>query len=143
MAHVWISLAQDEDGYPPFTEEQLHTREVGTDRHEVLSVPAFAKGIAVGDILATKSVGEELWATHVESEGKRWCVRIVALGGFDDERIVEVFDSMGALATKTPYGVVTLDVGPDVDAQHLLAELESGLTEGNWDYDVGVMPTAG
>lgn len=143
MAHVWISLPQDDEGYPPFTEEQLHTREVDTDLHEVLSVPVFAKGIAVGDTLATRTVGDELWATHVESEGDRWCVRIVPLGGYDEERIVEVFDSMGAAAARTPYGVVTVDVGPEVDAQHLMAELDSGLDEGDWDYDVGVTPNAG
>ena len=49
---------------------------------------------------------------------------------------------MGANATLTPYGIVTLDVGPQVDADHLMAELRAGREAGDWDYDVGVSPAS-
>lgn len=140
MPHVWISLTQDEDGYPPYTQEQLPTREVGPDLHEVLAVPVFAKGIAVGDVLATQSVGDEIWATSVSDEGDRWCARVVGLGGFDEDRIVEIFESMGGTASITSYGVVTLDFGPQVDGEHVVNELRAGRDEGDWDFDVGVVP---
>ena len=139
-AHVWIALEQ-EDGFPPFSEEQLHTRAVGGGLYELLTTPVFARGVAVGDLLAVTDVDGELWATEVAAEGDHWCGRVVALGGFDEDRIAEILVSMGATVSPTPYGVLTFDASPDVDAEHFIAELDAGVAAGDWDYDLSVAPT--
>ena len=143
MSHVWISLPQDEDGYPPFTEEQLHVHEVAPGEYELDAPPAFAHGIAVGDVLGTQSMDDgTVWVTHVVQTGDHWCSRVVPLNSFSMDRVVEVFASMGVTARATDFGVATLDVGPEVDVAHVMAELEAGRAEGDWDFDLGVDPRA-
>lgn len=141
MAHVWINLPQDEDGYPPFTEEQLHTTPVGENLHRLESTPAFAYGIAVGDVLRTKSVEDDSeWVTEVAEQGNHWCSRIVPLNGTETQRIVDLMASMGGTAVGTTYGLVTVDFEAGVDSKHVLAELQAGREAGDWDYDLGVKP---
>lgn len=141
MAHVWISLQQDEDGYPPYAEEQLHTTEVGENQHKLESTPAFAPGIAVGDVLGTQTMENgEIWATHVEQTGDHWCSRIVPLNGTPEQRILDVMASMGGTARETPYGLVTVDFDAGADVKHVMAELEAGRADGEWDFDLGVDP---
>lgn len=144
MPHVWIALEQDAEGWPPVTEEEVRTEEIGENLHRITSTPVFVPGVAVGDVLATETQPDaSVWAVAVAEQGNHWCSRVVPLGGFDPERIVEVFDSMGARTTLTRYGIVTLDVGPGIDARHVLDELEAGRAEGDWDFDLGVTPELG
>lgn len=141
MAHVWINLAQDADGYPPVTEEELHTEPVGPNLHRLLATPAFAYGIAVGDVLRSSAVDDGTeWVVAVEEQGDHWCSRIVPFGDVEMQRIVDLMTSMGGTATATTYGLVTADFGPTVDAGHVLAELQAGREDGDWDYDLGVRP---
>ncbi|MGA4506848.1 DUF4265 domain-containing protein [Propionibacteriaceae bacterium G1746] len=143
MSHIWISLPQDEDGYPPFAEEQLHTTPVGENLHRLEATPAFAVGIAVDDVLRTQTLADGTeWATEVVEQGDHWCSRIVGLNGYEHERIVEIMASMGGTAADTPYGLVTVDFDASVDVKHVLAELEAGRREGDWDFDLGVDPRA-
>lgn len=139
MAHVWISLAQHED--PPFTEEQLHTHPVGEDRHRLESTPAFAYGIAVGDVVETQDTADgRSWIISVAEQGDHWCTRVVPLNGFDIEKIVDVMASMGGTASQTVFGLVTVDFDAAVDVKHVMAELTAGRDAGNWDFDLGVRP---
>ncbi|GAB3716486.1 DUF4265 domain-containing protein [Mariniluteicoccus flavus] len=139
MTHLWIALEQDDDGYPPFVEEELHATAVGPDLYRIDRAPAFAYGIAVGDVVATTTTEDgRVWATSVAVEGDHWCARVVPLGGVEMGRVVKVFTSMGVNASATDYGVVTLDVPAGVEVEHVLAELRAGRDEGDWDFDVGV-----
>lgn len=143
MAHVWIALARDADGYPPVEEEQLHVATTGTDLATLTATPAFAPGLAVGDVLRTRTTADgRVWATAVASQGDHWCSRVVPLNDKPAGRVVEIFASMGCTATATEFGLVTVDVPPEADRDHVLRELHAGRDEGDWNFDLGVDPTA-
>lgn len=141
MAHIWIGLERDADGYPPYAQEQLHVEQLGEDLVELSSTPVFAPGLAVGDVLRTRAASDgESWATDVVRQGDHWCSRVVPLNGYPAERAVEVFNSMGCAAHKTQFGLVTVDVAVHVEAGHVLNELRAGRDDGDWDFDLGVDP---
>lgn len=143
MAHVWISLPQDEDGYPPFEQEQLHTTEVGTDQHRLDATPAFAYGLAVGDILGTQTMPNgEVWTTHVVEQGDHWCSRVVPLNGTEPQDILDVMAHLGGTPQWTDFHLAAVDFDPSVDVDHALAALQGGRESGQWDYDLGVDPRA-
>ena len=141
MREIFVGLKQDDEGWPPVTHEHLEAEFVGPSRYRVLSAPVFAQGMAVNDIVATKNHDGREWVTHVVKNSDHGLLRVVVLDdNLDKEYVVKVFDSMGCNAVLTSFGIITIDVPPTVDAEHVLQELNAGFDEGDWDFEVPVRP---
>ena len=141
MRGIFVGLKQDDEGWPPITHEHLEAEFVGPSRYRVLSAPVFAQGMAVNDIVATKNHDGREWVTHVVEEADHGLMRVVVLDdSLDREHVVKVFNSMGCNAVLTSFGIITIDVPPTVDAEHVLQELNAGFDEGDWDFEVPVRP---
>lgn len=141
MREIFVGLKQDDEGWPPITHEHLEAEFVGPSRYRVLSAPVFAQGMAVNDIVATKNHDGREWVTHVVEEADHGLMRVVVRDdSLDREHVVKVFNSMGCNAVLTSFGIITIDVPPTVDAEHVLQELNAGFDEGDWDFEVPVRP---
>ena len=141
MREIFVGLKQDDEGWPPVTHEHLEAEFVGPSRYRVLSAPVFAQGMAVNDIVATKNHDGREWVTHVVKNSDHGLFRVVVLDdNLDKEYVVKVFDSMGCNAVLTSFGIITIDVPPTVDAEHVLQELNAGFDEEDWDFEVPVRP---
>jgi hypothetical protein len=60
-----IRLRQDEAGYPPFSAEEVEASEVGDHRFRLESVPSFAFGLALGDVVRVGHYGADLWVEEL------------------------------------------------------------------------------
>lgn len=141
MREIFVGLEQDEDNYPPFTHEHLQAEFVESSRYRILAAPAFAESMAVGDVVATKNHDGREWVTHVVKNSDHGLFRVVVRDdNLDREHVVKVFNSMGCNAVLTSFGIITIDVPPTVDAEHVLQELNAGFDEGDWDFEVPVRP---
>ena len=141
MREIFVGLKQDDEGWPPVTHEHLEAEFVGPSRYRVLSAPVFAQGMAVNDIVATKNHDGREWVTHVVEEADHGLMRVVVRDdSLDREHVVKVFNSMGCNAVLTSFGIITIDVPPTVDAEHVLQELHAGFDEGDWDFEAPVRP---
>lgn len=140
MAHVVINLPQV-DGYPPYSEEELHTTELDEGLHRLDITPTFAMGIAVGDVLCTESVDDgTVWATSVAVQGDHWCSRIVPFGDTTMDSIIAVMTDVGGTAHDSGYGLVAVDFDATVDVEAVIHALEQGRAEECWDFGLGVDP---
>ena len=138
--HAYVSLEQDEDGYPPFETEELEVELRHDGACTVLGVPVFTDGIAVDDIVSVVQIEDDdrWWVTSVMLASGHGTVRVAPLGDTTAEEVVAELDGLGCVAHDTPHGLVAVDVPPDVDPGALTALLEAGQSAGRWGFDVGV-----
>jgi hypothetical protein len=138
--HAYVSLEQDEDGYPPFESEQLDVELRHDGACTVVGIPVFTNGIAVDDIVWVIQTDEDdrWWVTSVMLASGHGTVRVVPFGETSFDEIVAELEAIGCVAHGTDFGVVAVDVLPDVDADALDGVLDAGRAAGRWDFDVGV-----
>lgn len=143
--HVYVSLERDEDGYPPVDAEELDAIEVGIEQFELVSAPAFAYGIAPGDVLrAVERPDGCLWAVEVVRSSENWLARVIPSAGRPAAPAAAEFASLGCETRETGFGLVTVVVPPAVPAVRILCRLYEGQDgSGEWHFDVGVAPDVG
>ncbi len=142
--HVYVETHVDDDGYPPFKAEELDAEELGPGRARLLGVPLFVYGMARGDVFqfeVRRSDGLP-WLVAVVEHSGHWTARVVSLVGEDLESIARQFVELGCDAYSTPYGLVPIDVPPEVAKEPVLALLRAGRANSRWDFDLGVDPEA-
>ena len=138
--HAYVSLEQDEDGYPPFESEELDVELRHDGACTVVGIPVFTNGIAVDDIVSVIQTDEDdrWWVTSVMLASGHGTVRVVPFGETSFDEIVAELEAVGCVAHGTDFGVVAVDVLPDVDGDALTGVLEAGRSAGRWEFDVGV-----
>ncbi len=137
---AYVSLEQDEDGYPPFDSEELDVELRHDGACTVVGVPVFTNGIAVDDIVSVVQTEDDdrWWVTSVMLASGHGTVRVVPHGDTTFDEIVAELEAVGCRAHGTDFGVVGVDVPPEVDPEALNASLTAGRATGRWDFDVGV-----
>lgn len=140
--HVYVAVERDEDGYPPVDAEELDAVAVGVDQFELLSAPAFAYGIAPGDILrAAEGQDGSLWATEVVRSSAAWLARVIPREGRPTAPVAEEFARLGCATRSTRFALVTVVVPPSVPAAKILRRLYEGQDDSQeWYFDLGVAP---
>ena len=138
--HAYVSLEQDEDGYPPFDSEELEVELRHDGACTVVGVPVFTNGIAVDDIVSVIQTEDDdrWWVTSVMLASGHGTVRVVPHGETTFDEIVTELGALGCVAHGTDFGVVAVDVPPEVDADALDGVLMGGRASGRWEFDVGV-----
>lgn len=137
-----VRLQRDPSGYPPFESEELSGQRLEEHLFELLTAPAFAFGLARGDVVRARHFPEMrgLWLDEFVSAGRHSNVRAITLGGrvSDEPRLIAV--RHGGVVSQTPVeGLIAIDVPPDADFRAMFEELRAGRVAGEWDIEVGVM----
>lgn len=142
MTNVYVKLQQDADGYPPFEAEEIAATPVGRGRCRIEGIPVFVEGLARGDVVEVVNVqgDKRIWATQVLDSGGHWTVRVLPWKPEALHRVAHHFIHLGCNAKVTQYGLVAVDVPPDVPARRIMSALEHGKVAGEWDFDLGVSP---
>ncbi|MFC8519584.1 DUF4265 domain-containing protein [Streptomyces sp. NPDC057257] len=142
MTHVYVSLERDEDGYPPFDEEEIDATEMGGGRFRIEGVPVFVYGLAVGDVVKVARVhgDDRLWVTEVVEQAGHWTSRVVPKDPAALDDVASLFQELGCRAHATPFGLVAVDVPASAPAGPVLALLDQGAAAGRWHFDLGVGP---
>ena len=138
--HAYVSLEQDEDGYPPFDSEELEVELRHDGACTVVGVPVFTNGIAVDDIVSVVQTEDDdrWWVTSVMLASGHGTVRVVPHGHTSFDQIVAELEAVGCAAHGTDFGVVAVDVPPEADAEALGEVLAAGRASGRWEFDRGV-----
>lgn len=145
---VVFELPRDDDGWPPAASEGLWAVTVTSDTVRLHNTPWFVRGVANGDLIRVRrSEDGQLWADERLEWSGRCAIRIIPfkagpLGG-SRRRVLDAFAPLGVTGEGIEqYGMVALDVPPDVDLAAVKRLLEDGTRDGWWDYEEGCVGDA-
>jgi hypothetical protein len=140
--HVYVKLQQDADGYPPFEAEEIAASSLDNGRCRIDGIPVFVDGLACGDVVEVVHVQGDtrIWATQVLESGGHWTVRVLPWKPEALHSVAHHFMRLGCKANATQFGLVAVDVPPNVPARRIMSALEHGKVAGEWDFDLGVSP---
>jgi len=145
---VVFELPRDDDGWPPVAREGLWAVPVTSDTVRLENSPWFVRGVANGDLIRVRR-GEDgqMWAGE-RLEWSGYCtIRIIPfregpLGG-SRQRVLDAFTPLGVTGEGiAQYGMVALDVPPNVDLAAVKRLLRDGVRDGWWDYEEGCVGDA-
>jgi len=144
MSKVHVRLAT-EGGWPPVAFEELDAKFLGDHRYQLLSPPAFAKRLAVGDVVHVEHYGlpEQIWVDSVIESSGHSTVRVIffqAAGRESEDSLKREFDGLGVRVYETAFqGLIAVDIPAEVDYRFVRAILDEGESRKLWDFDEGAI----
>lgn len=137
-----VKLEQDDSGFPPYASEELLADSVGDHLYRLDTVPAFALGLARGDVVRVAHYGPEAtpWVDDIVEESGHSAVRVISLDGRPMDELKRLCESLGCTTFPTMVdGMMAVDVPPEAHFAQLAKHLDAGCHECKWDYSVGVV----
>ncbi|MEV4258295.1 DUF4265 domain-containing protein [Spirillospora sp. NPDC049652] len=140
--HVRLTV---EGGWPPVAFEELEARPRGDHRFELTSPPAFARRLAVRDVVRVAHHGspEQVWVESLIEPGGHSTVRVIFFEAAGREPEVDLrreLDRLGARIYETGFqGMISVDIPGGVDFDSARAFLDDGESRNFWEYDEGVI----
>jgi len=145
---VVFEVPRDDDGWPPVAREGLWAVPVTSDTVRLHNSPWFVRGVANGDLIRVrKDEDGQLWADERLEWSGTCTIRVVPFrkGPLDGsrQRVLDAFAPLGVNGEGVEqYGIVALDVPPDVDLAAVKRLLREGARDGWWDYEEGCVGDA-
>ena len=137
--HLLIRLVQDNSGYPPFSAEEVDATEVADHTFRLEGVPAFAFGLARGDVVRTAHDGSQQWIEELIEPSGHSAVRVIGLAGRSVDDVKATLELLGCLTFPTVIdGMIAVDVPPHVDFDEVRGLLLQGRELSHWDFSEGV-----
>jgi hypothetical protein len=130
-----IRLQQD-DQWPPFDCEEVLGEPEGERRYRLLTAPAFARRLAVGDVVtAHRDSTGWLWIDGVVQRGDHSTVRVLVRRAEAESGLSAALDAQGCRVSSSPLpDLLVVDVPGPVDYAAVRALLEEGERQGDWEY---------
>ena len=145
---VVFELPRGDDGWPPVAREGLWGVQVTSDTVRLHNSPWFARGVANGDLIRVRRGEDGQLRAEDRLEWSGYCtIRIIPfrdgpLGG-SRQRVLDAFSPLGVTGEGIEqYGMVALDVPPDVDLAAVKRLLREGTHAGWWEYEEGCIGDA-
>ena len=140
--HVRLTV---EGGWPPVAFEEVEAKSLGDHRYELVSPPAFAKRLAVGDVVHIVHHGspEQVWVDSVIESSGHSTVRVIffrAVGRESEDNLRCELVRLGAQIHETAFrGLIAVDIPDEVNYGSLRAVLDEGESQKLWEFDEGVI----
>ncbi|MEV5752120.1 DUF4265 domain-containing protein [Actinoallomurus sp. NPDC052308] len=134
-----------EGGWPPVAFEEVEARSLGDHRYELVSPPAFAKRLAVGDVVGVVYHGspEQAWVDSVLESSGHSTVRVIffqAAGREPEDNLRRELDRLGVQIHETAFrGLIAVDIPGGVNYDFVRAILEEGESRKLWEFDEGAI----
>lgn len=142
-AHVkmLVHLEQDEDGYPPTTEESLWVLPMEGGLFQVDNIPFFAWDLALGDVVAAEPE-EGVWRfKRVIRRSGHATLRLLLYDVAEVPTAIERFARLGCLSERSHIpGLIVLDVPPSTPWTEVKRLLVEGEAEERWGYEEACVP---
>ena len=145
-SEVHVRLAV-EDGWPPVAFEVLAAKPLGDHRYQLLSPPAFAEQLAIGDVVSVEHPEvpdpEQVWVDSVIESSGHSTVRVVffeAAGAEAESALRRDLEALGAQVHGTGFqGLIAVDIPGEVDYRAVRELLGEGESQELWDFDEGAI----
>ncbi|MFE7105462.1 DUF4265 domain-containing protein [Streptomyces sp. NPDC057575] len=140
--HVRLAV---EGGWPPVAFEEIKAKFLGDHQYELTSPPAFAKRLAVGDIVRVRHHGspERAWVDSIVESSGHSTVRVIffrAAGQVTEVGLRRELDRFGARVHETTFeGMIAVDIPGEVEYGAVRAILEEGESQKFWEFDEGAI----
>lgn len=135
---VRFPLEQDEDGYPPASDELLWAQLVSDGVYRVDNIPFFVRGISLGDEVCVETIDGELIYRSVHREGGHRTIRLLV---GDELQVPRIRDELRALGCPSELShipiLVAVDVPPAVQASVIRGYLDRSMHAGVFEYEEG------
>jgi len=144
ISRIHVRLAV-EGGWPPVAFEELEAKPLGDHRYRLLSPPAFAKRLAVGDVVHVEHHGspEQAWVDSVIEPSGHSTVRVIffeAAGHASEESLRRELEGLGVQIHETGLrGLIAVDIPGEVSYPSVRALLDEGESQGRWEFDEGTI----
>ncbi|HEX5597590.1 MAG TPA: DUF4265 domain-containing protein [Micromonosporaceae bacterium] len=127
---------QQDDVWPPFDCEEVRGQPVGDHRYRVLTPPAFAKRLAVDDIVtASPDATGRMWINAMVERGAHSTIRVILLQPGRESELTSALTAQGCRVGPSPLpGLLTVDVPESVDYAEVRSLLEAGERRGEWEF---------
>lgn len=142
---VRFALEPDQDGWPPVNSEGLWTLKMTEWLYKVDNVPWFVRNLAACDVVVARLDQEGvLWFEEKREWGGHLTIRVVLHGASvlaEELRLfIDLLKPYGVCAEGiVQYGMVAVDVPPDVPLAALKALLVEGEKDGRWSFEEGLV----
>jgi len=142
FVHVRFELPRDADNpdWPPSTAELMWAEPYAGNLAILRSVPFYARGVAFGDLIATRSEdGMAAFESVIEHNGHS-TYRIAMLSGEAEKAFAEWWRPLADLGCEYERAndvLIAVDMSPSVDVHAAYQVLEKGEKEGIWDFEEG------
>jgi hypothetical protein len=136
-----VHLEQDEDGYPPTTEESLWVLPMGEGLFQVDNIPFFAWELALGDVV-TAEPERGMWRfKKVVRRSGHATLRLIIYDVVEVPVVIERFAKLGCLSERSHIpGLIALDVPPSTSWTEVKQLLTEGEAEERWGYEEAYLP---
>lgn len=136
-----VRLEQDDDGYPPTTEESLWVIPLGEGLFQVDNTPFFAWDLALGDVVAA-APEESVWRfRQVVRRSGHATLRLLIYDVAEVPAVIERFSALGCLSERSHIpGLVALDLPPSTPWAEVKRLLLEGEAAERWSYEEACLP---
>lgn len=136
-----VHLEQDEDGYPPTTEESLWVLPMGEGLFQVDNIPFFAWELALGDVVTAEPEGGMWRFKQVVRRSGHATLRLIIYDVVEVPAVIERFAKLGCLSERSHIpGLIALDVPPSTSWTEVKQLLTEGEAEERWGYEEAYLP---
>jgi hypothetical protein len=139
--HVFVTLEQDDSGYPPWDEEAIPAVS-GPDEHSFVltASPTFVRGLSLGDVVHGVPVGDRWYIDDVIEWRGHSTVRVILFKDEHHDTLLAYGSKHHVTISHTPIqGLFSIDIPPESSFTALKRELVAGSKQGWWDYDEGAV----
>jgi hypothetical protein len=136
-----VHLEQDEDDYPPTTEESLWVLPLGEGLFQVDNIPFFALDLALEDVV-TADPEDGVWRfRRVVRHSGHATLRLLVYEVAEVPVVIERFAGLGCLCERSHIpGLIALDVPPSTPWTEVKRLLLEGEAEERWGYEEACLP---
>ncbi|MFJ7629275.1 DUF4265 domain-containing protein [Streptomyces sp. NPDC097595] len=144
MAKIHVRLCV-EGGWPPVAFEEVSAKPLGDHLYELVSPPAFAKRLAVGDVVRVVHHGspEMVWVDSIIESSGHSTARVIffrAAGPEPENTLKGDLSRLGVKIHETAMdGMIAIDIPGPVDYEAVRAVLQEGESRRFWEFDEGAI----
>jgi hypothetical protein len=139
LVKIKFILPQEPDGYPLDQFESVWAVPEGSS-YRIDNIPFFVRGVACGDLVSVSKQGDEICYRGLDSAGGHSTVRVLVTDEADAP-VRQVRDELRQLGCPSELshvpGLIAVDVPPHVNYDNLRKFLDTGESEGRWEYEEG------
>lgn len=131
-----MTLKRDENGHPPWDEEEIWASRLGSDTFRLEASPTFVSGLSYRDIVHVVSADDRWYVDSVVESAGHSTLRVILFTDEAHDRLLEAGRRSGCDVDHTEIaGLFAIDVAPSQSLHDLVSLLDEGQGEGLWDYE--------